>query len=217
MLQKLIADRLITLPPFPQEAAPQPPMGLPAHFVPALEQNYYIKESTGVGWFNWTRSSQMVKSSTLGKNVPIKPHRTFRWLPWVPGKVTFMPLAGSDILTGPMTGCWLAIFRYNGVQYAGHIGTHLDANTPLTIQARDAWRNAVTNRDIFPVAAFKPTEDLPPESALNIKGQAAAFYGAFERTKAWTVVLTHSKGWPPDLRRIAHVLPRRTTPDVAAF
>src|SRR5258708_2431768 len=114
MLQKLIADRYLTIPTFDQ-TAPAPNLAFPADFAPVPNRNYNIQESTNVGsLFNRTKSSQ-VSVGTHGH----KGHRSFRWLPWVLGKVSCVPLAGPDILTGRMSGCWLVIFDFNAVRYAG--------------------------------------------------------------------------------------------------
>ncbi|HKC54904.1 MAG TPA: hypothetical protein VKC35_02225 [Vicinamibacterales bacterium] len=209
MLQKLIADRLLTLPAFDQSTPPANP-AFPANFVPAPNRIYNIHESTNVGsFFSPTRSSQV----TAGAHAQ-KTHRTFRWLPWVKGQVSCVPLAGGDILTGKMSGCWLVIFQLNGATYAGHIGTEDAQATPNSVQAKAAWRNAVNANQIAPMAAFNPVGTLPATSTLNLKNEAAEFYGAFEPTgQVYTVVMTHAG----TSRRIARVLPRQTTPDVVGF
>lgn len=47
----------------------------------------------------------------------------YRWLAYAPGRTTRCPLAGLDILTGPMSGCLIARWVDGGTQYVGHIGT----------------------------------------------------------------------------------------------
>jgi hypothetical protein len=209
MLQKLIADRLLALPAFDQSTPPANP-AFPANFVPAPNRVYNIHESTNVGsFFSPTRSSQVVAGAHAHKG-----HRTFRWLPWVKGQVSCVPLAGGDILTGRMSGCWLVIFQCNGATYAGHIGTEDNATTANSVQAKAAWRNAVTANHIAPMGAFNPVGNLPASSTLNLKNEAAEFYGAFEPTgQVYTVVMTVSG----PSRRIARVLNRPTTPDVVGF
>ena len=209
MLQKLIADRLLTLPPFDQSTPPINP-AFPANFALAANRVYNIQESTNVGsFFSPTRSSQVVGGAHAAKG-----HRTFRWLPWVKGQVSSVPLAGGDILTGKMSGCWLVIFQLNGALYAGHIGTEDAPTSANSLQAKAAWRNAVNANQIAPVAAFNPVANLPPNGTLNLKNEAAEFYGAFEPSgQVYTVVMT-VKGTS---RRIARVLPRPTTPDVVGF
>ena len=209
MLQKLIADRLLTLPAFDQSTPPVNP-AFPAHFAPAANRVYNIQQSTNVGsFFSPTRSSQVVAGAHAQKT-----HRTFRWLPWVKGQVSCVPLTGGDILTGKMSGCWLVIFQFNGARYAGHIGTEDAPTTPNSLQAKAAWRNAVNANQIVPVAAFNPVGNLPPNGTLNLKNEAAEFYGAFEPTgHVYTVVMTVSG----TSRRIAKVIPQVTTADVVGF
>jgi hypothetical protein len=140
-------------------------------------------------------------------------------------------LAGTDILTGKMSGCWLVIFDYRGVRSAGHIGTDTDPDTPNSIQAKNAWRNAVNNGQITPVAAFKPT--ALPKGILDRQHQGLFYYGAFEpngnvytvvldclshQPTAYNMGLTPANTLPhPGLHRIAHVFPMGTSPDVPEF
>jgi len=213
MIQKLIEDRQLTLPGFDQSPPAVDPT-YPANFVPAPGRIYSIEESTGTGpLLHRTRTSQV----SVGAHAT-KAHRTFRWLPWVLGKVSCLPLAGADILTGTMSGCWLVIFQYNGVQYAGHIGTYLEPTHRDTLQAQAAWRNAVNAGTITPVKAFNPVgPNLPAIGTLNLKGESPEFYGAFNPAgQVFTVVLTIPGGGGTK-RRIAKVVPMPTTVDVTAF
>jgi hypothetical protein len=213
MIQKLIENRFLTLPGFDQSPPPVDP-AFPANFVRALGRIYNIEESESSGPFYNRAKTSLIR---VGQHA-IKDHRTFRWLPWVLGKVSCVPLAGSDILTGKMSGCWLVIFRRNGVQYAGHIGT---ADSPIsadTLQAQAAWRNAVNAGHIIPVAAFNPVgPNLPAFGTLNLKNEAPEFYGAFSANgNMYTVVFTAPGHGGPN-RRIARVVQMRTTVDVTAF
>jgi hypothetical protein len=213
MIEKLIVDRYLTLPGFDQ-SPPRVDPTFPPDLVRALGRIYNIEESATTGsLFHRTRTSQIAVGAHAAKA-----HRTFRWMPWVLGKVACVPLAGADILTGTMTGCWLVIFRYNGVQYAGHIGTDDNPTTPNSIQAKAAWRNAVGAGQIVPVKAFNPVgPSLPAFGTLNLKGESPEFYGAFTPNgQVYTVVLTIPGDGGPT-RRIARVVPMPTTADVTAF
>lgn len=212
MILKLIANRFLTLPVFDQSPPPVDP-AFPPNFVRALGRIYNIEESESSGFLGHKKTSQI----SVGPHA-VKGHRTFRWLPWVLGKVSCVPLAGADILTGKMSGCWLVIFSRNGVQYAGHIGTDTNPTSTNTLQARAAWRNAVNANQIVPVAAFNPVgPSLPPLNQLNLKGEAPEFYGAYTPNgNMYTVVLT-APGTGGPTRRIARVVQMPTTPDVTAF
>lgn len=213
MLNKLIPNRELTLPGFDQ-SAPGPNPAFPTDFANVPNRTYNIAVSNRVGVFDGTRRSAVQAGAHPNA---AKQHRTFRWLPWVLGKVSCVQLAGSDILTGTMSGCWLVIFDLNGTDYAGHIGTDTDPNTPNSLQAKAAWRNAVNAGHITPNAAFNPVGAALPMGALNTHGESPEFYGAFEPNgNVYTVVLT-IPGHGGNLRRIASVHAMPTTADVTAF
>lgn len=215
MLTKLIVDRYLDLPIFNQQAPPTN-NAWPTDLVPVPNRSYNIAQSHHEG--SIFKGRQRVSQVTGGVHAT-KVHRTFRWLPWVEGKVSCLALAGPDILTGRMSGCWLTIFRYNGTNYAGHIGTSLSSTNPLTVQAKAAWRNAVTGNHITPIAAFNPITGFNMTN-LNLKGQAAEFYGAWEPNRSvYTVVLAASmdiKGGA-QRRRIAKVISQNPSVDVTDF
>ena len=68
------------------------------------------------------RKAKILSGSTI-------PHS---WLVYAPKYTSRIHLTGSrDILTGPMSGCIIALWNENGKNYVGHIGTELaggDAN-----------------------------------------------------------------------------------------
>jgi hypothetical protein len=216
MIEKLIADRFLNLQGFDQSPPPVDPT-FPPNFVPALGRIYHIERSVSVGPPHDQVTTSQIRVGAHPD--PDEAHRTFRWLPWVPGKVSCVPLAGSDILTGPMTGCWLVIFehRNDGQLYAGHIGTETDLMSANTRQARAAWRDAVTNDQIVHQHAFNPVgPNLPAFNTLNLGPEAAEFYGAFsENATVHTVVfaLPHEG----NAKRIASVVPMETSLDVTGF
>lgn len=213
MIKKLIANRFLNLQVFPESHSGADP-AWPAHFVRGDGHIFNIKESQSSGLFSRVKTSQI----SVGEH-PVKGHRTFHWLPWIPGKVSCVPLDGTDILTGKMTGCWLVIFRRNGVHYAAHIGTHENAASANTIQVKAAWRNAVNAELIQPVAAFNPTgPSLPALGTLNLKNEVPEFYGGYTAAGVmYTVVLTCCSPNSSTLRRIAKVVQMPVTTDVTAF
>lgn len=83
------------------------------------------------------RTSQISQGQHAGKA-----HRNFRWLHWQKGKITYLPVAGPDILTGPMSGCWVVIFSMAGVNYVAHIGTAAPGSVE-TLQVKAAWSTAL--------------------------------------------------------------------------
>jgi len=212
MIEKLVADRFLTLPVFDQ-SPPAPDPTFPANFARALGRIYNIEESESAGpFYNKVKTSQV----SIGPHAA-KAHRTFRWLPWVLGKVSCVPLAGADILTGRMSGCWLVIFDYNGTRYAGHIGTDTSPTSANTLQAKAAWRNAVTAGLVTPVAAFNPVGPNLPMGTLRLNNEAPEFFGAFKASGATYTVVMSTAAAGGTTRRVVRVVQMPTTADVAAF
>lgn len=52
-----------------------------------------------------------------GANVP------HTWLDYAPGRTARLPIVGSDVLTGYMSGCLIARGTFNGAMHAFHVGT----------------------------------------------------------------------------------------------
>ena len=163
MIEKLIRDRYLKLPGFNQ-APPSADPAMPTNFVRARGRIYNIQQSESSGFINRTKTSNIHVGAHASKD-----HRTFRWLPWVLGKVSCISLNGGDVLTGTMSGCWLVVFRHNGNTYAGHIGTDTNSTNANTVQAKAAWRNAVAAGQITPIAAFNPVGPTQP-AVQNLKG-----------------------------------------------
>ncbi len=89
-------------------------------------------------------------------------YRNFLWIPWIPGKVSYVPLTlGLPVITGLMTGCWLVVFTLNGQTCFGHIGTEGGPNTANSLQVKNAWKIAVGRRMVTPVSAFNPVNYGP--------------------------------------------------------
>lgn len=127
MYEKLVVGRYLDLPKMDKSLG-MDVVGGPAHFVSTPGRDYQIQLSSGSGFLDLTRTSAIV----AGQNPDVKKaHRNFRWLHWQPGKITYLPLAGADILSGPFSGCWIVIFSMAGVNYVGHIGTFDSPNTPI--------------------------------------------------------------------------------------
>lgn len=160
MFEKLVVGRYFEMPQFDNTLG-MDAVGGPAHFVTAPGRNYQIEVSEGSGFLNRTRTSGVI----AGQNInAAKAHRNFRWLHWQKGKVTYLPLAGADILTGPMSGCWIVIFNMAGLPYVGHIGT-ADPGSAQTLQVKAAWAAAFAAGTVQPIAAFQPNRHLAVETS----------------------------------------------------
>jgi hypothetical protein len=203
MKSKLIRDAFLEMPAAwnKVEPVPNPAVELPEGFVLVPDTVYSISHGT-----TWPFKRQI--------------QRPFRWLPYIPGKVTCMPLGGQDILTltGKMTGRWVVVFilESTGQRFVGHIGTSWEWGD-LAGYAKWAWRNAVEKDLVTPWKAYNPVDptqiSLDPDR-LDLKGEAAEFYGAIQPAgRCSTVLLTCPKGGSNGTRRVAAVVGMRTTTD----
>lgn len=127
---------------------PQPP-NQPFNFVRVEDRRFKLRHPVSVG-------GQSVSPTAAGNH--INPERNFKWLPWILGKVAYVPLRTTTVVTGEMSGCWLIIFRLNatGQVCFGHIGTFQDSSHSDTKEAIQAWKIAVRSGQITPIRAFNP-------------------------------------------------------------
>jgi hypothetical protein len=103
--------------------------------------------------------------------------RNLRWLPFLAGRITYVPLRNDAIFTGIMTGCWLFTFTMNGEICLGHIGTDSDS-AENTQGVKDAWKTAEKNGTIKTLKAFRPTDVV--KGSVKVFGAVSAnqtFYG----------------------------------------
>jgi hypothetical protein len=185
---KFIAGRYLTLPPYgefdgvaltfqlgrsPIPLSPstgnQVPGGDLSRFTLAPGSEFVIMESTGGRW----RIDK--RTSAVHYAMHMKSHRNFRWLTYVEGEITCLPLAGYPVLTGEFSGCWLAIFQVisTGTMLVAHIGTGGSSNDPRTLAVKAAWRAAVDNNLIRPIRAIHP----PVVATASMQGYRPAVYG----------------------------------------
>jgi len=205
MLNKLIVGRYLDLPDlFKEMASPQKPT-FPSHFVESSYPILNIAQSETEGILG---SGRRISSIQTGAHAT-KAHRTFRWLSYVKGKVTYLPYAGADILTGRMSGCWISVFKHGGVDYVAHIGTDDFPDTPNSKQAKKAWRDAEASKAITLVRAFNPVGTDLSNKALEKRDKPKEFYAAVESSGTggfFTVVLGNTMGNPgPGPRKIYNV------------
>ena len=175
MLEKLVPGRYLRFPSIHQAARAHNAV-FPSHFVEGAGAVLNIGESESEGPLATGRQISAIGTGAHGS----RSHRTFRWLPYVPGKVTYLPLAGPDMLTGKMTGCWITIFEHRGCRYAAHIGTEENAGTPNSKQARKAWRDAEQSGVIRLVAGFNPVSLDMPKAVAEQGSKAKEFFAALD-------------------------------------
>jgi hypothetical protein len=189
--QKLIVNRFLDF-PMPTNAPPPIPAD---KFVNQNRIDLTIKESTGV----------LQKQSSIVEGTGTKVHRNFQWLAWIPGAISAVQ-TGGDVLTGPMSGCWVVVFRRNGIEYVGHIGTAMTSNNPQSIAVKQAWYTFA--RGAGPggvIAGFNPARAWPNVASLPAQkpgdGRAVTF-GLVTTNKELYAVLMYKGNAPANATEI---------------
>jgi hypothetical protein len=156
--EKLIVDRLID---FARPLWPgiPPAAQIPAQFVKQPKQFLNIQESAK---FDLPVSGKTRKSSNVvvGQHA-VKGHRTFGWLTWLPGSISYVNMAGHDVLTGPMSGCDLVMYRQGGKVMAAHLGTDIGAAAANTA-VKTLWNNFALAHPHDVIGGFNPFNDVNP-------------------------------------------------------
>jgi len=154
-------------------AAPLPQQNAPHGFNPTFKQKVAI---------GLQRTGQQIESqfdrqrtSATGLGAVAKTHRNFVWLEWLPGFVSEVQPGGMDVLTGPMSGCWITSYLRGVVHYIGHVGTENLPTSANSIAARNAWNAFAAGVPMGAYSGFNPFNDpwtagpvpagLPGESA----------------------------------------------------
>jgi hypothetical protein len=81
------------------------------------------------------------------------------WLDYTPGRVAQLPIGGSDILTGYMSGCLIVRGTHGGALSAFHVGTITgDAETSRLVKRKFAEALPADATGFEPAAAWQPAE-----------------------------------------------------------
>jgi hypothetical protein len=114
--------------------------------------------------FRIKRVTESKKKRTLRKDkivVTVQHNQlTFRWLPWVSGKINYADMGGMDVLSGMFTGCWMVFYR-EGSHRVGHVATQNDAG-----DCKSTWRKHKALRTVSEVKEFRP--DIGLQGAFNL-------------------------------------------------
>jgi hypothetical protein len=192
--QKLIVNRYINL-ALQNIAAPHYADG---DFVRVQVQDCYLAESTGV----------FTKTSAVRAGTGPKAHRNFKWLPWLPGAISEVALVGADVLTGPMSGCWLVSYRKpNGVPHAGHLGTDI-ASVVRTNAVNNAWNNFATATPLDVIGGFNPLRHWNGNLPARQNGEPALppkIFGLFTTAGPYYIVMAYQQATVPTMMRIAGI------------
>lgn len=147
---------------------------------------------------------EAVKSGKLGSRIKTsdmtpgqhatKARRNFQWLTWLPGAITHILIGGVDVITGPMSGCDLVIFRQNGAAHAGHLGTDVD-NPARNTAVKNAWNAFATNHHARVIGGFNPLRDWPRNNYPAHKGKdgQARIFGIYTSNHTFYTLFTYQQ------------------------
>lgn len=145
------------------------------------------------------------KVSTTGVGQVAKAHRNFVWLEWLGGLVSEVR-AGMDVLTGPMTGCWITSYLRGGVHYIGHVGTVMTHDDALSIAARGYWNNFAAAAPIGSYSGFNPANNWAGPLPAAIAGDGAfKFFALVTSAGHFYSVFTYSQANKASRIRIAGI------------
>ena len=108
-------------------------------------------------------------------------------LPWVGNGINYTESEGKDVLSGPFTGCIMAVYKRSGSRRVCHVATP---------ECKDAWAKVKAETQL--VKEFKPSDHLPDAITKSLKGGLVIYghvtsddkcYAVFgERGKSGTAV-----------------------------
>ncbi len=199
--QKMIVNRYINL----TLATPAMPTYTNGDFVSVPVQQCYLQESTGI----------FTKSSNVQAGIGVKAHRNFKWLPWLPGAISEVALVGSDVLTGPMSGCWLVTYRKpSGVPYAAHLGTDV-ASIPRTTAVNAAWNALALANPVDIIGGFNPLRHWNgnfPNRKNSEPALAPKIFGLYTISGDYYTIVAYQQTNPNTKLRIAGIQKIQSVP-----
>jgi len=126
-------------------------------FNPTIKQQIAIGAQKAGEQIKSQFDRQRVSATAVG--MVAKAHRNFVWLEWVGGIVNEVQPNGMDVLTGPMSGCWIMSYQRGGVSCVGHVGTVMEHGSADSIAARNAWNAFAASVPTPPFSGFNPFND----------------------------------------------------------
>ncbi len=163
--QKLVVGRCLDLSLIPIS----PPLATLGGFQTQTPLILNIQESA--------HTSDKLRNVVLGAHAT-KTRRTFQWLSWVPGATNQVPLGGVDLITGPMTGCWITLYRIGNLPHVGHVGTESLRTSTNSIEAKKGWDTWAGAHMADLIGGFNPTGNWKgafPAAINPPKGTDGAF------------------------------------------
>lgn len=197
MLEKLIEGRYIDVDLKVLNAKPaaiagvKPPGG---SFVDSTQMplsiQHSVSEKTGV--FSSIRTSGFAPALNT-----VKVHRNFQWLKWVPPYICQTPLGSIDILTGPMSGCWVITYKWPGIGTAdpvhvGHLGTCGTKDWDDSMKA--GWTHFAANNPDALISGFQPNRAFPDVDEGIKKGEFTSIFALVTPEKKYYAVKLGRQG-----------------------
>lgn len=171
---KLIVGRYLNF------VIPGAPAGVLGNFMTQAPMLMKIDESSGF----------RTKTSNISLGFGPKAHRNFQWLNWVSGSINQVDFGGIDVLTGPMSGCWIMNYKIGGIEYVGHVGTFNDPHTPQTIAAKAAWNAFAVANPLSVLGGFRPGwNGVFPPIAAGDQANGNKQFGLVTRGEYYTVAV----------------------------
>lgn len=159
-----------------------------------------------------TAQFERQRVSTIGQNAVTKAHRNFVWLEWVPGKVSELQPGNTDVLTGPMSGCWITLYTRNGIRCVGHIGTEMDPATQNSIDAKNAWNAFAAGAPANSIRGFDPFNAWPGAFPAALPGESnLKAFALVTGTNDFYTVIAYPQLAKPKRIRIAGIQQRPST------
>jgi hypothetical protein len=113
------------------------------------------------------------------KFVPNGKSWNFTFLKYVPGYTTVCPLT-TNVLTGPMSGCFLFTYMMGGQMMVSHVGTTIDSEED-TDKVKAGWRVFAKRQDVSAVQGASPFHvfEMDEITKGTYKGVPPSFGGYF--------------------------------------
>jgi len=181
VLSKLEVDRCIHLP-----SQWHPRAVVAGQFLTDQPKALTIKQSKSVNVApDKTVPKIAVKASTIveGANAKRgKEHRNFHWLGYWGGAISQIVRHGNiDVLTGPMSGCWVVVHRWHNIEHVAHIGKDKmdQAKTNAVIAGWNGHAQAHPDDVIAGFNPFRHWVDRMPERKPGDKDIGGTGYQCF--------------------------------------
>ena len=154
------------------------------------------------------RQNQRVSQMTAGANPEqAKVHRNFQWLGYYGGAVSQVSFDNLDVLSGNFSGCWMTVYKKDGIRRVCHVGTVDEPAHNKTIAAKKAWNEFAQANPMNIEGGFSPARawSHPDSVPAKIDGDGIGrIWGLVTRDEMVSIYLYRGERYP-DRFRIAAV------------